>query len=55
MHCCTPEQAEVEELLDERRLDESTLDEGTILDEDERLEGILEEELDLLVAVEEVL
>lgn len=35
LHCCTPEQADVDELLDERMLDESKLDEDERIDEDE--------------------
>ena len=40
--------------LDEATLLDELLDEGTRLDEDERLEGAVEEELDLLVVTEEV-
>lgn len=43
------------EELDETTLLDELLDEGTRLDEDERLEGTFEEELDLLVVTEEVL
>lgn len=56
LHCALPQTCE--ELDETTLLDEllgKLLDEGTRLDDDERLEGAVEEELDLLVVTEEVL
>ncbi len=52
LHCALPQTCDE---LDETTLLEERLDDGTRLDEDERLEGAVEEELDLLVVTEEVL
>lgn len=54
LHCAPPVLQALDELGKATLLDE-LLDEGTRLDEDERLEGAVEEELDLLVVTEEVL
>jgi hypothetical protein len=56
LHCALLVLQVLDELDKTTLLDELLLmDEGTRLDDDERLEGAVEEELDLLVVTEEVL